>query len=62
MGELVLFDQSTVGRLDPRTQVILLELILSIVNLGCPALHFQLVANLLPPTQLDQSPQARNRI
>jgi ubiquinone biosynthesis protein len=49
-GRVALFDCGMVGRLDPRTQQILLELILSIVNLDAQRCT-QLVLQLAPPTQ-----------
>ena len=49
-GRIALFDCGMVGRLDPRTQQILLELILSIVNLDAQRCT-QLVLQLAPPTQ-----------
>ena len=48
-GRIALFDCGMVGRLDPRTQQILLELILSIVNLDAQRCT-QLVLQLAPPT------------
>ena len=48
-GRIALFDCGMVGRLDPRTQQILLELILSIVNLDSQRCT-QLVLQLAPPT------------
>ncbi|MGV0028174.1 ABC1 kinase family protein [Phormidesmis priestleyi] len=49
-GRVALFDCGMVGRLDPRTQQILLELILSIVNLDAQRCT-QLILQLAPPTQ-----------
>ena len=49
-GRVALFDCGMVGRLDPRTQQILLELILSIVNLDAQRCT-QLVLQLAPPAQ-----------
>jgi predicted unusual protein kinase regulating ubiquinone biosynthesis (AarF/ABC1/UbiB family) len=49
-GRVALFDCGMVGRLDPRTQQILLELILSIVNLDAQRCT-QLILQLAPPTK-----------
>ncbi|NJR51876.1 MAG: AarF/ABC1/UbiB kinase family protein [Leptolyngbyaceae cyanobacterium CSU_1_3] len=49
-GRVALLDCGMMGRLDPRTQQILLELVLSIVNLDAQRCT-QLVLQLAPPTQ-----------
>lgn len=49
-GRVALLDCGMMGRLDPRTQQILLELVLSIVNLDAQRCT-QLILQLAPPTQ-----------
>lgn len=49
-GRIALLDCGMVGRLDPRTQQILLELVLAIVNLDAQRCT-QLVLQLAPPSQ-----------